>query len=92
MTALGLQPFLTYLAVINLRHKGEQMMFDSSQKAEDCVALLSLKTYCKPDSLAGLIVGVRMPPAICLDPLGSYCCLKPHMSAVPHPQGNVEHD
>ncbi|KAL1254326.1 hypothetical protein QQF64_016555 [Cirrhinus molitorella] len=45
MTALGLQPFLTYPAVIKLRHKDEQMMFDSPQKAEDFVASLSLKTY-----------------------------------------------
>lgn len=27
----------------------------------------------KPDSLAVLIVGVRSPTVICLDPLGSYC-------------------
>ncbi len=41
MTALGLQPFLTYPAVIKLRHKGEQMCFDSPQKAEDFVSSLS---------------------------------------------------
>ncbi len=41
MTALGLQPFLTYPAVIKLRHKGEQMSFDSPQKAEDFVSSLS---------------------------------------------------
>ncbi len=35
MTALGLQPFLIYPAVIKLRHKGEQRSFDSPQKAED---------------------------------------------------------
>ncbi len=34
MTALGLQPFLTYPAVIKLWHKGEQRSFDSPQKAE----------------------------------------------------------
>ncbi len=28
MTALGLQPFLIYPAVIKLRHKGEQKSFD----------------------------------------------------------------
>ncbi len=41
MTALGLQPFLIYPAVIKLRHKGEQMCFDSPQKAEDFISSLS---------------------------------------------------
>ncbi len=46
MTALGLQPFLTYPAVIKLRHKGEQKIFDSPQKAEDFISSLSQqKTY-----------------------------------------------
>ncbi len=46
MTALGLQPFLIYPAVIKLRHKGEQMSFDSPQKAEDFISSLSQqKTY-----------------------------------------------
>ncbi len=46
MTSLGLQPFLTYPAVIKLRHKGEQRMFDSPQKAEDFISSLSQqKTY-----------------------------------------------
>ncbi len=46
MTALGLQPFLIYLAVIKLRHKGEQRSFDSLQKAEDFVSSLSQRrTY-----------------------------------------------
>ncbi len=46
MTALGLQPFLIYPAVIKLRHKGEQRSFDSSQKAEDFVSSLSQRrTY-----------------------------------------------
>ncbi len=46
MTALGLQPFLTYPAVIKLRHKGEQKSFDSPQKAEDFISSLSQrKTY-----------------------------------------------
>ncbi len=31
MTALGLQPFLIYPAVIKLRHNGEQKSFDSPQ-------------------------------------------------------------
>ncbi len=44
MTALGLQPFLTYPAVIKLRHKGEQRSFDSPQKAEDFISSLSQKT------------------------------------------------
>ncbi len=37
MTALGLQPFLIYPAVIKLRHKGEQRSYDSPQKAEDFI-------------------------------------------------------
>ncbi len=41
MTALGLQPFLIYPAVIKLRHKGEQRSFDSPQKAEDFISSLS---------------------------------------------------
>ncbi len=46
MTALSLQPFLIYLAVIKLRHKGEQMSFDSPQKTEDFISSLSQqKTY-----------------------------------------------
>ncbi len=46
MSALGLQPFLTYLAVIKLRHKGEPRSFDSPQKAEDFISSLSQKkTY-----------------------------------------------
>ncbi len=46
MTALGLQPFLTYPAVIKLRHKGEQRSFDSPQKAENFISSLSQKkTY-----------------------------------------------
>ncbi len=44
MTALGLQPFLTYPAGINLWHKGEQRSFDSPQKAEDFISSLSQKT------------------------------------------------
>ncbi len=46
MTALGLQPFLIYPAVIKLRYKGEQKSFDSPQKAEDFISSLSQqKTY-----------------------------------------------
>ncbi len=41
MTALGLQPFLAYPAVIKLRHGGEQRSFDSLRKAEDFVSSLS---------------------------------------------------
>ncbi len=41
MTALGLQPFLTYPAAIKLRDKGEQKSFDSPQKAEDFISSLS---------------------------------------------------
>ncbi len=41
MTALGLQPFLIYPAVIKPRHKGEQRSFDSPQKAEDFISSMS---------------------------------------------------
>ncbi len=41
MTALGLQPFLIYPAVIKLRHKGEHRSFDSPQKAEDFIGSMS---------------------------------------------------
>ncbi len=42
MTALGLQPFLAYPAVIK-RHGGEQRSFDSLRKAEDFISSLSQK-------------------------------------------------
>ncbi len=49
MTALGLQPFLIYPAVIKLQHKGEQKSFNSPQKAEDFISSLSQqKTYAVP--------------------------------------------
>ncbi len=41
MTALGLQPFLIYPAVIKLRHNGEQRSYDSPQKAEDFISSMS---------------------------------------------------
>ncbi len=41
MTALGLQPFLIYPAVIKLRDKGEQRSYDSPQKAEDFISSMS---------------------------------------------------
>uniref|UniRef100_A0A8C2BPI6 LINE-1 type transposase domain-containing 1 n=1 Tax=Cyprinus carpio TaxID=7962 RepID=A0A8C2BPI6_CYPCA len=43
VTALDLQPFLIYPAIIQLRHNGEQMIFDSSQKAEDFISSLPQK-------------------------------------------------
>ncbi len=43
MTALGLQPFLAYPAVIKLRHGGQQRSFDSLRKAEDFISSLSQK-------------------------------------------------
>ncbi len=43
MTALGLQPFLAYPAVIKLWHGGEQRSSDSLWKAEDFVSSLSQK-------------------------------------------------
>ncbi len=45
MTALGLQPFLTYPAAIKLWHKCEQRSFDSPQKAEDFISSLSQKKH-----------------------------------------------
>ena len=45
MTALGLQPFLIYPAIIKLRHNDEQMMFDYSQKAEDFISSLPQKKH-----------------------------------------------
>ncbi len=52
MTALGLQPFLIYPAVIKLRHKGEKRSYDSPQKAEDFISSLSQQqTYA--DALRG---------------------------------------
>ncbi len=48
MTALGLQPFLIYLAVIKLQHKGEQKSLDSPQKAEDFYQLpVSAEDVCR---------------------------------------------
>ncbi len=44
MTALGLQPFLIYPAVIKLRHKGEQRSYDSPQQAEDFISSMSQQT------------------------------------------------
>ncbi len=44
MTALGLQPFLIYPAVIKLRHKGEQRA-SIPQKAEDFSAPCLSRTY-----------------------------------------------
>ncbi len=41
MTALDLQSFLIYPAVIKLRHKGEQRNYDSPQKAEDFISSMS---------------------------------------------------
>ncbi|KAA0705009.1 hypothetical protein E1301_Tti019605 [Triplophysa tibetana] len=41
MTALGLQPFLIYPAVIKQRQNGEQRSFDSPQKAEDFISSMS---------------------------------------------------
>ncbi len=43
MMALGLQPFLTYPAVIKLWHGGEQRSFDSLRKAKNFVSSLSQK-------------------------------------------------
>uniref|UniRef100_A0A8C1Z3R7 LINE-1 type transposase domain-containing 1 n=1 Tax=Cyprinus carpio TaxID=7962 RepID=A0A8C1Z3R7_CYPCA len=40
MTALGLRTFLIYPEITKLRHNSEQMIFDSSQKAEDFISSL----------------------------------------------------
>ncbi len=61
MTALGLQPFLTYPAVIKLRHKGEQRSFDSPQKAEDFISSLSQKKHILWLHKA---TGERRPPSL----------------------------
>ncbi len=65
MTALGLQPFLIYPAVIKPWHKGEQRSFNSPQKAEDFISSLSGERW--PPSLRssrrGLMAGMEMIPA-----------------------------
>ncbi len=59
MTALGLQPFLIYPAVIKLRHKGEQRSYDSPQKAEDFISSMSQqKSYAQ---LCGGTMGEQRP-------------------------------
>ncbi len=68
MTSLGLQPFLTYPAVIKLRHKGEQRMFDSlSQKKTYAAALQSngktAATISPAGGGRGLVAGVEAVPA-----------------------------
>ncbi len=55
MTALGLQPFLAYPAVIKLRHGGEQRCFNSLRKAEDFVSSLS---QCGTFAAAALCLGL----------------------------------
>ncbi len=58
MTALGLQPFLIYPAVIKLQHKGEQKSFDSPQKAEDlsapCLSRRHMPRLCGRGLMAGM--------------------------------------
>ncbi len=61
MTALGLQPFLTYPAVIKLQHGGEQRSFDSLGKAEDFISSLSQK---KTFAAAPQGNGRRRPPSL----------------------------
>ncbi len=60
MTALGLQPFLAYPAVIKLQHGGEQRCFDSLRKAEDFVSSLSQKAaaFSRPGG-RGLMAGIE---------------------------------
>ncbi len=69
MTALGLQPFLIYPAVIKLRHKGEQRSYDSPQKAEDFISSMSQqKSYAT--ALRGGGGGAQRPLFLQLDGRG----------------------
>ncbi len=63
MTALGLQPFLIYPAVIKLRHKGEQRSYDSPQKVEDFISSMS-------QQLCGGTTGEQRPLFLQLDGRG----------------------
>ncbi len=60
MTALGLQPFLAYPAVIKLRHGGEQRCFDSLRKAEDFVGSLSQSGTFAADPQGSRVQGSRL--------------------------------
>ncbi len=60
MTALGLQPFLAYPAVIKLRHGGEQRCFDSLRKAEDFVGSLSRSGTFAADPQGSRVQGSRL--------------------------------
>ncbi len=77
MTALGLQPFLIYPAVIKLRHKGEQRSFDSPQKAEDFISSMSQqKSYAlrgDDGGAAAAVSPVRREGRDGLDGLGPSC-------------------
>ncbi len=79
MTALGLQPFLIYPAVIKLRHKGEQRSFDSPQKAEDFISSMSQqKSYAAAlqgddGGAAAAVSPVRREGRDGLDGLGPSC-------------------
>ncbi len=65
MTALGLQPFLAYPAVIKLRHGGEQRRFDSLRKAEDFISSLSQRrTFAAAPRGGGGAAGGRRPPSL----------------------------
>ncbi len=65
MTALGLQPFLAYPAVIKLRHGGEQRSFDSLRKAEDFVSSQSQKRAfaATPQGSGRAAAGIEEMPA-----------------------------
>ncbi len=70
MTALGLQPFLIYPALIKLWHKVEQRSYDSPQKAEDFISSMSQqKSYAA--ALRGGDGGAAA--AVCRDGLGPSC-------------------
>ncbi len=71
MTALGLQPFLAYPAVIKLRHGGEQRCFSSLRKAEDFVGSLSQSgTFAADPQGSGRAAGGRRLPFLRSDGRG----------------------
>ncbi len=79
MTALGLQPFLIYPAVIKLRHKGEQRSFDSLRKRRILsVSMSQQKSYAAAlrgddGGAAAAVSSVRREGRDGLDGLGPSC-------------------
>ncbi|ROJ13903.1 Immunoglobulin kappa variable 1-27 [Anabarilius grahami] len=54
-------PFLIYPAAIKLRHKGEQMMFDSPQKVEDFVSSFTEDILCSGKATASVSIASAQP-------------------------------